>query len=242
MTESDVFRALVAYYGPSACVLSQVANATGAGHRRAIDAVAIGLWPSRGLYLHAIEIKVSKSDLTRELNDPSKADEIARYCDAFYIAAPFGPPPDVPDSWGWYTISDGKATRTRQAADIEPQPLTRSFVAAIARRLVEQQSPEAVLAEAVARGRREAAEEYREAMARARREADKVLREARQIQSAFYNVDADAIRQVKAIVRNLRGEVGSLNSIRASARDLVRQADAIEELAQRVLVPADDGG
>jgi hypothetical protein len=38
----------------------------------------------------SIEVKVSRADLKRELADPQKAEEIATYCDRFWLAAPTG--------------------------------------------------------------------------------------------------------------------------------------------------------
>jgi len=241
MTEQNIFAAVRAYYGSEAVVLSQVGNATGAGHRRLIDALAVGIWPSRGLYLHAIEIKISKSDLMRELKNPEKADEIARFCDKFFIAAPFIPPEGVPNAWGWYTVGDGVARRMRDAAAIEAQPLNRSFVAAIARRLVEQQAPEVLLAEAEERGRVAGRAESAAEIDRLINEANVAYRKAATIESSMRGVDVDAVRQMKEISRNLHGQRGSLNALRMNAAELVRQADALEELAKRVLVGEQDG-
>jgi hypothetical protein len=47
----------------------------------------MSLWPSRGIELHGIEIKVSRNDWLKELGDPAKADEIARFCDRWWVAA-----------------------------------------------------------------------------------------------------------------------------------------------------------
>ena len=70
-----------AYFaGPAWAVLHEVPNATGAGKVRTADAIAISLWPSRGLEIHGLEIKVSRSDWRRELKQPEKSVPIQRYC------------------------------------------------------------------------------------------------------------------------------------------------------------------
>lgn len=240
MTEQPIFRIIKEYYGTEAAVIGQVANSTGAGVRRHIDAVAIGLWPSRGLYIHAIEIKISHGDLKRELDNPAKADEIARYCDAFYIAAPFGPIEGVPESWGWYTIIDGKAKKVKKAEQIECSRLTKSFVAAIARRLVEQAAPEAMLEEAKELGRAEARKQFSAELRRANDAELAAIRKYQILESSMRGIDVDAVNQMRAIIRNFRGEVGSLNAIRVNAAEIQRHADAIEKLSKRVLVEKEE--
>jgi len=61
-------------------VLFDVADGTGGKITRRADAIVQALWPSRGLWLAGVEIKVSRGDWLRELKDAGKADAIARYC------------------------------------------------------------------------------------------------------------------------------------------------------------------
>ncbi|WP_291981973.1 hypothetical protein [Luteitalea sp.] len=129
----------------------QVGNGTGARTYRHADAVAMSLWPSRGLDLYGFEIKVSRSDWRRELVQPEKADEIARYCDFWFIAAPEGvvPVDELPTPWGLYEF-DGKALRVaKPAVRLEaPKEMTRAFLAAILRRAAEANVPQKWLDEA----------------------------------------------------------------------------------------------
>ena len=78
---------------PQYAFLSQVRNQTGYGNLsdgiRTADAMALGLWPSRGNYLHGFELKVSRSDWLNELKDPAKAEAIAKYCDMFSLVIVF---------------------------------------------------------------------------------------------------------------------------------------------------------
>lgn len=235
LSERTVLDAVAALYDREAVLVRHVANATGAGARRTIDAIAIGLWPSRGLYLHAIEAKVSKSDYRRELKDIAKADELARYCDAFYVAATFPPPDDVPQAWGWYTITDGVAIRSKAAARIEAIPPSRSFIAALARRLADQHAPDAVIAAAEERGKAAGRAEMVAETRRAENAEMVAIRKLGCIEARYRGIDDDAIRQMTAIARNLRGEHGDLNALRVTANGVVRAANALEGLARRLL-------
>jgi hypothetical protein len=76
------------YCAPEWCLMHEAANGTGFSGKRYADCVAMNLFPSRGLAIHGLEIKVSRSDLTKELKNPNKADEIAQYCDLWYVVTP----------------------------------------------------------------------------------------------------------------------------------------------------------
>lgn len=54
--------------------------------RQRIDAVAVGLWARTGHLVHGIEIKVSRSDLLRELRDPGKSAAGRAACDRWWLA------------------------------------------------------------------------------------------------------------------------------------------------------------
>lgn len=146
-TAGEVVAALRRHYGDGYALVEQVANGTGYRADRHLDVVAFGLWPSRGLAIHGIEVKVSKADLKRELAQPDKAESVATYCDRFYIAAPADIVADtmglgldmlVP-GWGILAVSgEGDATRVgvvREATGHESKAIDRGFVAAVLRRL-----------------------------------------------------------------------------------------------------------
>jgi hypothetical protein len=71
---------------------------------RKIDLLVLSLWPSRGLTLDAVEIKVSMSDWKRELGNGHKADFWWEHCNRFWLAVPEHMAdkvkPDLPDTWG----------------------------------------------------------------------------------------------------------------------------------------------
>lgn len=122
---------------PEWALFEQVANGTGWHGRRYADAVAMNLYPSRGLVLHGFEVKVSKGDWKRELAQPEKSGDIQQYMDFWWIVAP----PDVVDvhelpvTWGLYEAK-GRGLRVVKKAPqlVKPKKLDREFAAALIRR------------------------------------------------------------------------------------------------------------
>jgi ribosomal protein L16/L10AE len=126
---------------PEYAFFEQVRNSTGfANNVRTADAIAIGLWPSRGHYIHGFEVKRSRGDWRRELADPSKADALARFCDFWYIVAPEGvvPEEEIPVTWGNLVVRKRKdqdvLVLTKKPVQLETPKLDRLFLAALCRR------------------------------------------------------------------------------------------------------------
>jgi hypothetical protein len=88
--------------GAGAVYLTEV-TAPGNSGRRA-DAVHIGLWQSRGAgRIDVCELKVSRADFRRELDDPQKAEAWWPYSTTFSIVSPgvdITPPEELPPGWG----------------------------------------------------------------------------------------------------------------------------------------------
>lgn len=87
----------------------EVADKTGFGNRR-LDFVAVNCYESNGCAVHAFEIKISKSDLRKELENPQKHNIFFENIDTYSIVAP-----DyvldaeykgmIPHKWGIYVVS-----------------------------------------------------------------------------------------------------------------------------------------
>lgn len=128
------------YCAPEYALFFEVANGTGANIRRYADAMAMSLFPSRGLTMHGFEVKVSRGDWKRELDNPHKAEEgNFRYCDHWWIVTPPGivQAGELPPTWGHLELQAGERPTLRQkvaAPKLEAQPMTRSFIAAFLRR------------------------------------------------------------------------------------------------------------
>ena len=148
----NVVAALRQYFSPPAwAMFTNVSNATGYRADRWADALAVSLWPSRGLHLHGVEIKVSRSDLLRELKDPKKAESIADHCDFWWIAvsdASIAKVDELPAPWGLLVPKKNGGSFTmriaKQAKQLKPKALTREFAFAILRRAAEQFDPEVI--------------------------------------------------------------------------------------------------
>lgn len=88
--------------GAGAVYLTEV-TAPGTSGRRA-DAVHIGLWQSRGAgRIDVCELKTSRSDFRRELEQPAKAEAWWPYSSTFSIVSPgvdITPPDELPPGWG----------------------------------------------------------------------------------------------------------------------------------------------
>lgn len=127
---------------PAWAVLEEVPNATGGRANRSADAVAVSLWPSRGIYLHGFEIKAHRSDWLRELKNPKKADAIARFCRYWSVVAADGVvrSDELPETWGLLERGPSKdLTWVRRGREMDAEPPTIHFLAALLRRVGEAQ-------------------------------------------------------------------------------------------------------
>lgn len=120
----------------------QVADSTGSAGRRYADAIAFGLWPSRGLEIQGFEIKVSRADWLRELKDHGKSASVQAYCHRWWIVAgdkSIVKPEELPLTWGLLVPrgEDGIMAKVK-APLLEAKELSRNFCAAIMRRASEK--------------------------------------------------------------------------------------------------------
>jgi hypothetical protein len=145
--EGEVLLALRDHFNPKEyVVLPQVRNGAGFDATRTADALVMGTWPSRGLGLFGIEIKVSRFDWFREKNDPRKAEEIATFCDYWVLAVgddEIVKDGELPEMWGLMVPGKNPATIRMKVPPkkLEPKPLSRSFLACILRRTLETVVP-----------------------------------------------------------------------------------------------------
>lgn len=141
VTEADLYGMLQARFsatagnGPRWAFVRHVRDAAGFNALRTLDAVAMDTWPSGGLLLHGFEIKVSRSDWRRELAEPAKAAAFTRRVDRFWIVAPRGivRVDELPSGWGLLETRGARLVATVQPGPLSPEPLDRSFVAALLR-------------------------------------------------------------------------------------------------------------
>jgi hypothetical protein len=124
------------FAAPEFAFLPQINQGTGAHAGRRADAVAMSVWPSRGLNLHGFEIKVGRGDFLGELKQPEKAEAIQRYCHFWWIVADKDVIRDgdiLPPTWGWMEAFGVGLTVKKQAPMLTPEPWTPPFVASLLR-------------------------------------------------------------------------------------------------------------
>lgn len=122
-------------------VLDQVKSDT-SNRARVADAIALGLWTSRDLGIEGFEFKVSRSSWLQELKTPQKAEEIARFCDRWWLVAPSEEiikVDELPPNWGLYIPDKNGGLKVRvQAPILTPKDPDRIFLGCLMRRLLDQ--------------------------------------------------------------------------------------------------------
>lgn len=104
-------------------VLEQVPNATGWHANHWIDVAVFDMWPSKGLLRSAFEIKVSRSDFIRELQQPSKHKWVLESFHHFWFVAPQDviQLEELPVNVGWMCPRGNKLVIKRHAVQ-NPNP------------------------------------------------------------------------------------------------------------------------
>lgn len=138
----------------------EVGDKTG-GSRRRCDFMAFNMWPSKGLVLHGHEIKHSRSDWKKELDDPSKSEAISRYCNYWWIVAPKGivKLDELPTDWGLMEATEKSALRVQKmAAKKDSVEWPRAFVASLFRAVADYAPGKKLLNDEYRRGYSEGSE------------------------------------------------------------------------------------
>lgn len=119
------------------------------GRWRRADALAIGLWRSRGHDVHGFEIKADRRDWLRELDDPSKAEAVARWCAHWWIVTV----PDVvrngelPSGWGLMVLGKrGLRVRTQAPRQDHVEPLSPAMWVRLIKKLRDRPSADQIVA------------------------------------------------------------------------------------------------
>ena len=133
------------YPSPAWLMLWEVRDATGYGACRSADAMAFGVWPSRGLSIIGFEIKSSRSDWLTELKNPQKAESIARFCDEWWLVTgdDVARMEEIPKTWGWLSPKGRGLTISKAAVENgQPQP-SRDLLMSIVRKFSTEHIPKA---------------------------------------------------------------------------------------------------
>lgn len=218
-TEAVLVNALRSRYAANEWALvTQVRDGAG-WDRRTFDAIAIGLWSSRGHSVHGFECKISKSDWKRELAKPEKAEPLAAFCDYWWVVAPpnIVDPLTLPVGWGLLTVGQrGTVSTTVQAAQREVKAPTMGFVAQLAKR---------VLAERPAQAELDAADQagYKRGVESAERQA--------KWNTEHWQDEVKALREGIRVFEEVTGlSIGKLDRFGSGLADLRRYAEVVRNV------------
>ena len=127
----------IKYASPQWVLIEEIRNKAGFDATRSADAIAMNVWPSKGLSIVGFEIKIDRWDWKHELNQPEKSNAIKRYCDAWWLVAPEGVarPEEIPADWGWYLATEEGLEIKKPCVELRPQEIGRSFLAAVIKKL-----------------------------------------------------------------------------------------------------------
>jgi len=125
------------YAAPAWALFYEVADGTGRNHSHWADAVAMSLYPSRGLDLYGHEFKSDRGDWLREVKNPDKAESIAKFCDYWFAVDTNDGKAikveEVPPNWG-LLVWNGKTLRmVKKAEKLKPKSIDRIFMAGLLR-------------------------------------------------------------------------------------------------------------
>jgi hypothetical protein len=116
-------------------------NDTGFNANRFADALAVGLYGSRGQHIVGFELKISRADWLRELKQPEKAEAIARFCDYWNVVITDEQIVDLaefPPNWGLLLASGKRVKVLKPAPALTAQPMPRDFMAAIVKQAIDR--------------------------------------------------------------------------------------------------------
>lgn len=122
---------------PEWAVFFELSNGTGYGRDQAVDVFAMHCWASKKHRRVAYEVKVSRGDFLRELQQPAKREWAMGISNEFFFVAPSGVvhAGELPEGCGLKEVSStGKVLRTMRAAPWrEAREFTTNEVAALVR-------------------------------------------------------------------------------------------------------------
>jgi len=129
MIAKDIERALFSIWPEQSHLHIPEAPQDSSRQGRKIDVLVISTWGSRGYERNAIEIKVSASDLKRELDKPEKADWWWAHSHHFWLATPKDlaakVKDDIPATWGLISVDEEGKTRkvVKAPKNRKPKPI-----------------------------------------------------------------------------------------------------------------------
>lgn len=240
MTAENIRAALRAKYSDHRryAVAEEVGLTTGFSHRR-LDMMVLDCYFSNGFRIDGFEIKVSTSDLRRELEDPEKHLAFFDIIDYYTLAVPKGVAEPlmevIPKRWGILIVNEDGSTRyKRKPLALEDKKadkaIPRGFFASITRAIQSLQPSVQELQSEYERGLKEGKEQEER---RRGYMADRVSKEAAKLEAydklsirlRIYGDDIDkivdefeAFRKLDTdwVKKNIEGTVKKLEDLKAA--------------------------
>lgn len=137
MQTCEVLSILATKYPPPFwAFIREFRNATAFDATRSADALAVGLYRSRGQVIIGFEKKIYRSDWLRELKRPEKAEPIAQFCDYFHVVVTdlsIVQVDELPQPWGLIVVDQvkRKVHQAKKAEQLKAAAITRPFMCAI---------------------------------------------------------------------------------------------------------------
>lgn len=176
-------------------VAEEVGLTTGGGCRR-IDMIVLDCFRSNKFRLDGFEIKVSTSDLRRELRDPNKHISYFDIIDFFTLVAPAGVVNPlyeaIPEKWGILIVNEDGTTRYRRKPltlnDEVAKTVPRGFFASLVRNVQDYQPGQRAISDAFWRGRAEGEESEKRMHEDLRKRMRDVSEDVRRYEKMFNNL------------------------------------------------------
>lgn len=164
------------YKAPAWAIFFNVSNGTGGNLQGYADALAMSLFPSRGLDLHGFEVKTDRQDWLNELKNPEKAERFAKFCRFWWLVIgdeKVAKKEEIPPPWGVLVMSGKSLRQAKAPKPMDPEPVGYPFLAAVLRRANEaadderkkasdKRSMDQAVRDAYERGRKSGTEQGRE--------------------------------------------------------------------------------
>ncbi len=129
------------YAGPEWAYLMEVPDGTGQKKQRTADAIAIGLWSKNAGQFHGFEVKSSRSDWQKELQEPYKSQSWRKVVTSFWLVAGRGVAKleEVPPDWGFLEVAtNGESLKIRkQPSHVDRPTVPLNVVGAMLRKGVD---------------------------------------------------------------------------------------------------------
>lgn len=224
MTSYDVLRKLIEKRYPEKAFANffELNEGTGWKSGRAADLVTMSLWPSRGLHLIGHEVKISRSDWKRELDNPAKADPILRFCREWYLVVSdrkFIHEGELPATWGLIEVAD-KVTVLKTAPARDAEPPTWAFFASLCRAAQNDSILAAYKHECETKVRKADREGFERGLETGREAAEKFKEDALKWRRVFdyFNRPWDKLT-VEEVIRGLKWFYSKPNNLRKRVKD-----------------------